>query len=239
MSIHQALEFMGLEDDFISKPLHDQHEIIEDAYLSLCKRYHPDNQKTGDTELFKILQKYYETLKIFITMNQAESNIKSQSQEHQLFLRCSLEELYQGCDKSVKYGDLQAHVIIIPGTLDGQVIPVQFINSFGQHVITGSVKILQINNTSFQRDGCNLKLTLNITLNQALYNEPLTISMFNQQVKIPLKLKSSDHCTIIKGMGMPIVGSTTNEYGDLYVNYRVVFPSNINDLEEILDYAVY
>jgi DnaJ-class molecular chaperone len=212
MNYEECISFMDIQ--FNSKNIQENLESLEDKYLLLCKKYHPDNPKTGDETLFDKLQQSYETIKTKIQNDYSMDGSV-------FFLRCTLRELYTGCKKSINYHTYIGNTIILPGTLDGQNILVNMYdgqNLMGQY----PVKILEINDTMFKREGNNLLITLNISEEQAKYGRPIKISVFGDHiVEIPVKINASDQKYILPGFGMPIYG--TDNYGDLIVSYRVVF----------------
>jgi DnaJ-class molecular chaperone len=90
-----------------------------------------------------------------------------------------------------------------------------------------NVKILEINDTKFVRDGYNLILHLDITLTQALISDHVTMGHFNGVLSVPTQIPHTNYRHIIPGMGMP-VGSAGVRSGDLYIVYNVLLPKDIS-----------
>uniref|UniRef100_A0A6C0J897 J domain-containing protein n=1 Tax=viral metagenome TaxID=1070528 RepID=A0A6C0J897_9ZZZZ len=235
MDINSCMSFMQLEPTFIEHTQSKQIEILEQKYIILCKKYHPDSKeyKTGadNTEQFIKLQEAYDTLVNYISYYQ---------QTEDPYIECTLNDLYSGCKKTV-YHNLSnekctGQVNIPAGTMPGQVILVDMFNNIGTHINVCPVTIIEVNNTLFSRVNCNLFLTLNISLYQALFGNTIKVALLGQNVvDIPVNIGASDEKHVLVGHGMPVLNNY-GVYGDLIVNYRIVFPIKPDD---ILENALY
>lgn len=197
---------------------------LEKQYRLLCKRLHPDacaRQNDEDTtEAFQELNALYERIK------------KYRSEILNIDLSVSLSEIYHGCIKDIvvpnpEYTDQKIVLpIFIPmGIMDGTIITLK--TQYGGNV---KVKIREVNDTKFIRDGFNLVVHLDITLTQALISDHVKMGHFNGTLNIPTQIPHSNYRHIIPGMGMPIPTSETGGVpaGDLYVVYNIILPQNIS-----------
>lgn len=202
---------------------------LESEYRILCKKYHPDRNKTEDTtELFKTINTLYEDIK------------EHRKNPLHIDFRVSISELFHGCIKDIIVTDCdQDNPDILPitipmGTIDGTIITL-----ITKQYKLVHVKIKEINDTKFLRDGYNLIIHLDITLTQALLGDPIVMGHFNEVLKIPVQIPHTNYRHIIPGKGMPIPNSQAL-YGDLYVLYNVIFPDNISsDFSQDLLEATY
>ena len=185
---------------------------LEGEYKKLCKFYHPDSNKDIDTnEQFQTLTSIYDSI------------IEHRKSPYEIDLIISLSEIYHGCVKDIVVPD---PVNCINKTLPLD-IPSGITNNSVLIIHTKehrkiNVKIKEINDTKYIRDGFNLILNLDITLEQALNEETIDVSYFNKTIKIPTKIPHSNYRHIESGLGMPIP-QEENKYGDLYVVYNVLF----------------
>lgn len=201
-------------------------EELDKQYRLLCKQLHPDRNKDRDTTIeFQDLSSLYKRI------------IKYRSETLNVELSVSLSELYHGCIKDITVPDptaesasaeasqIQVLPIFIPmGTMNGTTIT---LTTAQKGKIC--VKIKEVNDTKFIRDGYNLIIHLDITLTQALIGDHVNMGHFNGTLHIPTRIPHTNYRHIIPGMGMPI--PSDNEglgSGDLYVIYNVILPKDIS-----------
>lgn len=92
-----------------------------------------------------------------------------------------------------------------------------------------------VNNTAFKRVGNDLFFTQDIDLYTAVLGGEITISDFNQS-KLKLKVAAGTQNGTkvrLKGKGFPIY-KKENSFGDLYVTYNIVIPTNLSEREKEL-----
>jgi curved DNA-binding protein len=81
----------------------------------------------------------------------------------------------------------------------------------------------------FKRSGNDLFTTTKIDLYLAMLGGETTIETLNGKVKLTVKPETQPGTRIrLKGKGFPVY-KKENEYGDLYVTYDVVLPSNLTE----------
>ena len=86
----------------------------------------------------------------------------------------------------------------------------------------------------FKRSGNDLFTTTKIDLYLAMLGGETTIETLNGKVKLAVKPETQPGTRIrLKGKGFPVY-KKENEYGDLYVTYEVVLPSNLTEEQKKL-----
>lgn len=91
-----------------------------------------------------------------------------------------------------------------------------------------------INDTNFKRDGNNLYTTVNLDLYTALLGGEIMVNTFDGQVKLKVKPETQNGTRIkLKGKGFPVY-KKTEAYGDLYITYNLVTPTNLTAKEKEL-----
>jgi DnaJ-class molecular chaperone len=197
---------------------------LETVYRKLCKKYHPDcgiGEPEVLTDNFQKLQDIYTSIKSY------------RADPVNIDAYITLSELYHGCIKEIMILDHAGYserlpIVIAVGSYHDQVITL-VTDTFK----TVNVKIIENNNTRFVRDGYNLSIHLDITLTQAILGEPILVGHFDRIIRVPTKIPHTNYRHIIPGMGMPI---NEGRYGDLYICYQVIFPSEITEdlVQELL-----
>ena len=92
-----------------------------------------------------------------------------------------------------------------------------------------------VNSTAFKRVGNDLFFTQDLDLYSAVLGGEITISDFNQS-KLKLKVvEGTQNGTKVrlKGKGFPIY-KKEDSFGDLYVTYNIVIPTNLSEREKEL-----
>ena len=188
-------------------------EALNAEYRKLCKLHHPDIAgENGDT--FAELTDTYERIKGYRKL------------PIDIDLSISMSEIYHGCIKDIVVPDpvdnlnKQILALKVPrGVMDGTILSLTTKELRKVHVT-----IKEVNDTKFFRDGYNLIVHLDLTIDQVLRGDSMVMGHFNNVVNIPTKIPHSNYRHIIIGLGMPINNSdTTIKYGDLYIVYNVVF----------------
>jgi len=158
-------------------------------------------------------------------------------------LNLTLTELYHGTTKTIvvkrnilndsgkKLEQVSSSysIKIAQGCYHGQEITIPNAghqNIFG--VINDLIIVInEINNTEFIRDKQNLIYQKKVTLHDAIIGGNLKIThLSGKTLDIAYKLKTPYDKISIPCMGMPIYG-TTESYGDLKVEFIVIFPKSI------------
>jgi len=140
---------------------------------------------------------------------------------HEIF--CSLEELYNGTEKTLlvrdEYNEIELDVEIQPGTKDDTKIRFFKKGPSREDVI---FIIKTKDHELFTRKLYDLHITFDLSLDEAINGCSRTIKLLNgtnYTIKIN-KLKKSNDIQKITGYGMPIKGS--KKKGDMIINFNVI-----------------
>ena len=88
--------------------------------------------------------------------------------------------------------------------------------------------------SQFERDGNDLKTTVNIDLYTAVLGGEVLIETLNGKVKMKVAAETQNGTTVrLKGKGMPIY-KQEGAFGDLFVSYHVTLPQNLTDKQKAL-----
>ena len=168
-----------------------------------------------------------------------------------LSLECTLEELFFGCRKSVKYTCLVMNptkttsheevrakdVLIKPGCSGGMKIVYEGEGSEKMNYPRGDlvVSLVEQKHEKFRREGSDLHVTVTLGLHEAISASSVEVENIDKTILVV----SVDHCIspqqeiTIEGQGMPVFD--TADRGNLCVHYDIVFPERIPEarLEEL------
>lgn len=171
-------------------------------------------------------------------------------------LECTLEELYNGCIKTISYTkntlnydtrttslkETTLKVEILPGYSKDTMIkyPLKGNEAPGRKNSDLIVKIKEVPHENFKRVNKNdLLYTHKITLKNALNSTPVIFSHLDGRIlNISMdEIISPDTVKVVKNEGMPIIDeekpiesiTLENKKGDLYIKFDIKFPDYIND----------
>ena len=166
------------------------------------------------------------------------SQPKYRGQDIQAQVQIDIKEAYTTHKKEFTVSGKNIRITIPAGIEDQQTIKISGYGSPGMNngpsgdlYITFSI----VNNTAFKRVGNDLFFTQDIDLYTAVLGGEITISDFNQS-KLKLKVAAGTQNGTkvrLKGKGFPIY-KKENSFGDLYVTYNIVIPTNLSEREKEL-----
>lgn len=117
-----------------------------------------------------------------------------------------------------------------PGDADGRVFVFEGKSEERAGLETGDLRVIVKckDSARFRRDGNNLYTFVDLNLAQAILGFKLAI---DDPVGAKIELSRSDvtqnaFVDVIDGMGMPVANTNGRRRGDLYVEYRVILPTN-------------
>ncbi|MDH3323539.1 MAG: J domain-containing protein, partial [Flavobacteriaceae bacterium] len=91
-----------------------------------------------------------------------------------------------------------------------------------------------INNTRFKRGGKHLYTNVDIDLYTAILGGEKTIDTLNGKVKLKIKPETQNGTKVkLKDKGFPVY-KKEGEFGDLYITYHVITPTNLSQKEKDL-----
>lgn len=160
---------------------------------------------------------------------------KFRGQDIQAKLQIDSKEAYTTHKKEFTVNGKSIRITIPAGIEDQQTIKISGYGSPGINngpngdlYITFSVS----NSSLFKRVGNDLFLTHNLDLYTAVLGGDVTISDFNQ-AKLKLKVAPGTQNGTkvrLKGKGFPVY-KKEDQFGDLYITYNVVIPTNLSEKE--------
>ena len=169
-------------------------------------------------------------------------------------LECSLEELYNGCVKTIKYkknnighdlrttkiGEVSQDVEIFRGYDDTTIVTYKGKGNDSPGMLSSDliVKIKELPNSTFKRINKNDLLYIHqIPLVKALNSEPVCLNTLDgRKLAISIdEIISPSTIKVIPGEGMPIYDKDLSKCrgdkikkGDLYIKFNIVFPEYID-----------
>ncbi|WP_329807050.1 J domain-containing protein [Flavobacterium facile] len=160
---------------------------------------------------------------------------KYRGQDIQAKLQIDVKEAYTTHKKEFTVNGKSIRITIPAGIEDQQTIKISGYGSPGiNNGPNGDLYItFSVSNTSlFKRVGNDLFLTHNLDLYAAVLGGDVTISDFNQ-AKLKLKVAPGTQNGTkvrLKGKGFPVY-KKEDQFGDLYITYNVVIPTNLSEKE--------
>ena len=152
-------------------------------------------------------------------------------------LKLNLLDILEDQKQTLDLGSKKIRITIPAGVEDGQTIK---ISGYGGEGANGGPKgdlyltFEILNNTPFQRVGNDLYKTESISLYQALLGGELEVNTLTGKVKLKVKPETQNDTKVkLKGKGMPVY-KRKGSYGDLYITYKVVMPTNLTSTEKEL-----
>lgn len=152
-------------------------------------------------------------------------------------LRLNLTDVLKSHKQTISIGEKKIRLTIPAGVEDGQTIKIK---GYGGEGMNGGPKgdlyiTFEIfNNTRFKRLESDLYSTEEISLYTALLGDEITVETLSGKVKLSVKPETQNDTKVkLKGKGLPKY-KKENQYGDLYITYKVVLPKDLSDKEKEL-----
>ena len=190
--------------------------------------------------------------------NNSEEKNEKKAKDIVIELECTLEELYNGCVKNVKYNrkKVSSDSITLKDVEDS--IDVEILRGYDKNSIIrfkdmGNeglgeknsdlvIKIKEKKNKLFKRVNKNDLIYIHeISLSQALNGEPVRLTTLdNRKIAISIdEIISPSTIKKVPGEGMPIykkelsVRNLEIEKGDLYIKFHIIFPEYIDPVRKM------
>lgn len=164
-------------------------------------------------------------------------NVAFKGQDFNAELQLNLKEVYETHKRTLTINGKNIRLTIPAGVENGQVIKIS--GQGGEGANGGPKGDLYLtfnieNHTNFKLDKHNLYTTVDLDLYTALLGGEITANTFDGKVKLTVKPGTQNGTKVkLKGKGFPIY-KKEGEYGDLYISYQIVLPTNLTDKEKEL-----
>lgn len=152
-------------------------------------------------------------------------------------LQLDLNDVYTTNKRTLTVGGKNIRLTIPAGVKNGQVIKIK--GQGGEGMNNGPKGDLYIrfsitNHTKFKLDKDNLHSNVDIDLYLALLGGDVMVDTFDGKVKLKVKPETQNGTKVkLKGKGFPVY-KKEDVFGDLYLTYNVVLPTNLTEKEKEL-----
>lgn len=165
------------------------------------------------------------------------SSMSHKGHDYQAEMEISLEEAHHGTGRIININGNKIRIKTKMGAYDGQNLRIKGKGGPGNGSSDGDlyVKIKVMLHHTFQRDGNDLKRTLDIDFSDALLGGKVSVKGIDQksyQLNLPAGTDSGKVFRL-KNKGMPVYGKT-GEFGDMLVTTRITVPKNISQKQKEL-----
>lgn len=163
--------------------------------------------------------------------------VKFKGQDYHAELHLDLKDVFETHKRTLNVNGKNIRLTIPAGVRNEQEIRIK--GHGGQGMNGGPngdliLKFIITNQTNFKRDKANLYSTVDIDLYTAVLGGEAIVDTFDGKVKLKVKAGTqSGEKVKLKGKGFPVY-KKEGRYGDLYVTFNVVLPSNLNEKEKEL-----
>jgi curved DNA-binding protein len=152
-------------------------------------------------------------------------------------LHLDLKDVYTTHKRTLTINGKNIRLTIPAGVENGQIIKISGQGGEGANggpkgdlYLTFSIA----NHTNFKLDKHNLYSTVDIDLYTAILGGEITANTFDGKVKLTVKPGTQNGTKVkLKGKGFPIY-KKEGEFGDLYISYQVMIPTNLTEKEKEL-----
>jgi curved DNA-binding protein len=162
---------------------------------------------------------------------------KFRGQDYNAELKLSLTEAMLTHQQTLTLNGKNIRITIPAGIENGQVIKLK---GYGVPGINGGpagdlyITFSITGHLHFKRSGNDLYTTTNIDLFTAVLGGETTIETLNGKVKLKVNPGTQNGTKIrLKGKGFPVY-KKEGEFGDLYITYQIIIPTNLSDKQKEL-----
>ena len=152
-------------------------------------------------------------------------------------LHLDLKDVYTTHKRTLTINGKNIRLTIPAGVENGQVIKIS--GQGGEGANGGPKGDLYLtfnieNHTNFKLDKHNLYTTVNLDLYTALLGGETMANTFDGKVKLTVKPGTQNGTKVkLKGKGFPVY-KKEGEFGDLYISYQIILPTNLTEKEKEL-----
>jgi curved DNA-binding protein len=168
---------------------------------------------------------------------QGGQDVKFRGQDYQAELHLNLEDAYRTHKQTITVNGKQLRITIPAGVENGQKIKLKGHGGPGMNGGPAGdlyITFLVTDHPRFKRSGNDLYLTATIDLYTAVLGGETTIDTMDGKVKIKVSPGTQNGFkTKLRGKGYPVYKQEGN-FGDLYITYQVLIPTNLSDKQKQL-----
>lgn len=162
---------------------------------------------------------------------------QSKGGDYNAELNLDLEDVYTTQKRELTINGKKIRLTIPAGVENGQVIKISGMGAEGHNggpkgdlYLTFTIE----NKTKFKLDKQNLYSTVDLDLYSAILGGEITVDTFDGKVKLKVLPGTQNGTKVkLKGKGFPVY-KKEGVFGDLYITYQIVIPTNLNEKEKEL-----
>lgn len=162
---------------------------------------------------------------------------KYRGQDYSSELHLKLRDVLESQKQTLSVNGKNIRITIPAGVENGQTIKIAGHGGAGSNggpagdlLITFVIK----DDPKFKREGNNLHTTVDVDLYTAVLGGEVIAETLTGKVKVPVKAGTQNGAKVkLKGKGMPVY-KKENEFGDLYLSYNIVIPTELTDKQKEL-----
>jgi len=146
-------------------------------------------------------------------------------------LKCTLEDLYMGCEKKIQIDEKIIVIDIKEGWKSGTKIVYENITKENNININLEIIIQEVEHKIYKRRGDDLLIIIPINLKDALIEGYVDIhALDNRILRINHTLVSPNYFKVVKDEGMP--NQKTGIKGELHIRYNIIFPNELSKIQQ-------
>lgn len=180
---------------------------------------------------------FFESMFGGASANNRASQTKYRGEDFNAELHLNLIDVYKTHKQELKVNGQNIRITIPAGIENGQTIKIA---GYGGKGVKGGpngdlyIAFSIANHPLFKRLGNNLYATVEIDLYTALLGGEITVETLNGKVKLKVAPETQTGTKVkLKEKGFPVY-KNEGQYGDLYITYTVIIPTNLNDKQKAL-----
>ncbi len=167
----------------------------------------------------------------------SSGNVKFRGSDLHAELQLNIREVFESHKRTLTIDGRNIRLTIPAGVKDGQKIKIKAQGAQGVNGGPNGDLIIAFaitNDTPFLLDGDNFYSTVELDLYTAMLGGDITVDAFDGKVKLKVSAETPNGTKVkLKGKGFPIY-KKEGSFGDLYITYKIVAPTNLSDQEKSL-----
>jgi curved DNA-binding protein len=167
----------------------------------------------------------------------SKAQSKFRGQDYHSELSITLEEAYTTHARTLKIHDKNVRITIPAGIENGQTIKLK---GYGGKGVNGGpdgdllIQFVVSNSPNVKRMGNDLYTTVDLDLYQAILGGEKIIDTLSGKIKLIVKPEAQNGTKIrLKGKGFPVY-KKEGEFGDMFVTYNILIPTNLTEKQKEL-----